>query len=118
MKKGVYLFFGLVFMSLGLLGYLLPVMPGTIFMILAAFCFLRSSEKLYKKVVTNPSYGESVRLYVEEGYINKRSKTIILISMWSASLVSITFLHQSTYLCLVVLLMSSAGSALILRARS
>ena len=37
---------GLVFVGLGIAGYILPVMPGTIFLILAAGCFARSSRRL------------------------------------------------------------------------
>ena len=65
-------------MGLGFTGYVLPVMPGTIFMILAALCFLRSSDRLYNKIINNPSFGGSVKSYVEEGYINKPSKYVIL----------------------------------------
>ena len=104
-------------MGLGFTGYVLPVMPGTIFMILAALCFLRSSDKFYNKIINNPSFGDSVKNYVEEGYINKKSKYTILISMWSATLVSIFFFVPPFYLILSALLMSTIGSVVVLRAK-
>lgn len=117
MKKGIYFVFGLIFMSLGVAGYILPVMPGTIFMILAALCFLKSSEKFYNKIINNPSYGESVRLYVEEGFIGKRSKYIILASMWTASLVTIFYFSPPIYLVSVTIIMCGVGSFVVLKAK-
>ena len=117
MKKRIYFVFGLIFMGLGIVGYVFPVMPGTIFMILAAMCFLKSSDKFYNKIVNNPSYGEPVRLYVEDGFISKKSKILILGSMWIASLFTILYFKPHIYLTLITLLMSSAGSFVVLKAK-
>ena len=45
LTRPLYFTAGLVFVGLGVLGYILPVMPGTIFLILAAGCFARSSRR-------------------------------------------------------------------------
>ena len=73
-------------MTLGVAGYILPVMPGTIFMILAAYCFMHSSEKLYNKIVNHPIYGKPIKNYIENHFIPLRVKFIILGSMWMATL--------------------------------
>ena len=46
MKKYVYLTLGLISLGLGVLGSLVPLLPTVPFLMLAAFCFARSSEKL------------------------------------------------------------------------
>ena len=56
----------------------MPVMPGTIFMILAAYCFMNSSDKLYDKIVNHPIYGKSVKLYIEHHVIPPKSKIITI----------------------------------------
>ena len=54
---------GIFFVALGSVGVLLPGLPTTPFMLLAAACFARSSERLYKWVITNPIFGEQVLRY-------------------------------------------------------
>ena len=56
-KKLILIFIGLICLSLGIVGYVIPGMPGTIFLIIAATLFVRSSDRLYKFVVENKLFG-------------------------------------------------------------
>lgn len=118
MKRKVYLFLGIIFMSIGTLGYILPVLPGTIFMILAAYCFLHSSETLYRKVVDHPTYGHPIKQYIENNHIAFRTKILILLSMWGATLFSILYINPHPYLNMLTILLSILGSLMVLRADS
>ena len=118
MKKKIYLFAGIIFMSIGTLGYILPVLPGTIFMILAAYCFLNSSETLYRRVVDHPTYGHPIKQYVENNHIAKGTKAIILFSMWGATLFSVFYINLHLYLNILVIILASLGSIMVLRANS
>ena len=89
LKKKIYLIFGFGFFALGLFGYYIPLVPGTVFMILSAYCFMNSSEKLYKKITNNPVYGNSVKQYIEHHTIPFRAKIVILLSMWIATLITV-----------------------------
>ena len=60
--KKLYYVFGFAFFLIGLLGYYLPVLPGTIFMIIAAYFYMHSSDRLYKKITSNPYYGNPNKL--------------------------------------------------------
>lgn len=88
-KKKIYLIFGFIFFALGLFGYYMPLVPGTIFMIISAYCFMHSSDKLYNKITNHPLYGNPVKQYIENHTIPLRSKIIILLSMWIATLITI-----------------------------
>ena len=105
-------------MGIGTLGYILPVLPGTIFMILAAYCFINSSETLYKKVVDHPIYGHPVKQYVENNYIAQGTKIIILLSMWGASLFSVFYINLHIYLNILTVILAIMGSFMVLRAKS
>ena len=72
MKKSNYLLvrilwivLGCLFVFIGTLGIFVPGLPTTIFMILAAACFIRSSEKLYKWLINNKYFGKYIIDYRE-----------------------------------------------------
>jgi uncharacterized membrane protein YbaN (DUF454 family) len=89
LKRVFFLISGLFFFALGIIGFIVPGLPGTIWLIIAAACFVRSSEKLYKVVVNNRFFGKLIRDYRENGLMPKRAKIISLMFIWVFSLISI-----------------------------
>ena len=116
--KKIYFATGFLFLILGIIGYIFPIMPGTIFLILSAFCFLKSSLRFYNYVVNNPKFGAPVKDYVEKGKISKLGKIVALGSMWIATLVSIIFIDISVVLNFIAYSLAILGTTVILRARS
>lgn len=76
-------FFGWIAFALGWLGVFIPGLPTTIFWILAAFAFLRTNERMYRRIVSHPRFGPAVRLFVEEGRISRRGKIVSIAAMMS-----------------------------------
>ena len=70
-RKGLWAAGGFAAFALGAVGVALPVIPTTPFMLLAAFCFARSSQRV-------DDWFHSTKLYhkVLEGYVTKRSMTV------------------------------------------
>lgn len=64
--------------GVGLVGIVVPVMPTTVFWILAALCFAKSSPRMYRRIVTWPSVGPTVSLFLEHGVIGRRSKVVAI----------------------------------------
>lgn len=58
---------GMLCVGLGAIGVVLPGLPTTPFLVLAAVCFLRSSRRLYERVLANRAFGPSVRAFMETG---------------------------------------------------
>lgn len=77
----MYFVAGLILTGVGIAGYLLPVMPGTIFLILAAACFARSSRRLETWLVNHPKLGPSVKAWRKDGAIPRKIKFIAIGSM-------------------------------------
>ena len=72
---------GTIFVVLGGLGVLLPGLPTTPFLILAAACYIRSSQKLYDWLIANKTFGPYLKDYREGKGIPRRAKKIALVMM-------------------------------------
>ena len=57
----LWLGLGFFFTGLGFLGYILPAMPGTVFILIAVYFFARSSPRFYNWLLNNPMFGELIR---------------------------------------------------------
>jgi len=57
----IWLVTGLLFTGLGFLGYILPGLPGTVFILMAVYCFARSSPRFYNFLMNNPMFGSLIR---------------------------------------------------------
>ncbi|SVD07587.1 uncharacterized protein METZ01_LOCUS360441, partial [marine metagenome] len=88
-KRYIFICLGLLFLSLGIVGFLVPGLPGTIWLIVAATFFVRSSEKLYNFVVQNKYFGQPVRDFLETGSMSIRAKVFSLGSMWIFTSISV-----------------------------
>lgn len=72
---------GWVMVGLGIVGALLPVMPTTIFLILAAGCFSHSSPRFEKWLLDHKWFGPSIRRWRERRAIPRKAKIVAIASM-------------------------------------
>jgi uncharacterized membrane protein YbaN (DUF454 family) len=75
-KRAIYFGLGWVMVALGFIGALLSVMPTTIFLILAAWFFARSSPRFEKWLLEHPVFGPTLVLWRQHGAVPKRVKRI------------------------------------------
>ena len=71
---------GSFFVVIGGIGVVVPGLPTTLFLILAAACYIRSSQRLYNWLINNKTFGPYLRDYREGKGIPKRAK-ILAVSM-------------------------------------
>lgn len=69
---------GHVCVALGVIGALLPLMPTTVFLIMAASCYARSSERLYQWLMNHQVFGPVLRDWVEHRSMRLRPKIIAI----------------------------------------
>jgi uncharacterized membrane protein YbaN (DUF454 family) len=77
-KRQFWLIGGLSALALGTIGVILPLLPTVPFMILAAFCFARSSPALEARLMGHPAFGHHLVAWREKGVVSRRAK-------WSAT---------------------------------
>ena len=88
--KGFLIFAGTLCVCLGVLGIFLPVLPTTPFLLLAASCYVRSSERLYRRLLDNRYVGCYILHFREYRAIPLRVKVISVSLVW-LSLLYCTF---------------------------
>ncbi len=105
-KKVLLIIAGTISVGLGALGAVLPVLPTTPFLLLAAACYLRSSRRLYHWLLTNPLFGEYLRRYRSGEGLPLSTKVSTLILLWLSLGASAVFAipEQLRWLRLILLL--------------
>jgi uncharacterized protein len=87
--RPLWLALGLVFLALGLLGVVLPVLPTTPFLLVAAAAFARSSPRLHQWLLAHPLFGPPIRNWQEKGAISKGAKGLSLGTMAAVLAISL-----------------------------
>lgn len=86
--KYLYVGAGLVSLALGIIGVFLPVLPTTPFLLLASFCFARSSKRLHSWLLSHRLLGSYITNYLTHKAIPASSKAWIIVLLWSSMLAS------------------------------
>ena len=93
MKKILYITVGCLGVALGAVGAVLPLLPAFPFLLLAAFCFARSSERLHNWFVNTKLYKKNLESYVQGRGMTWATKIRIMVTV--TLLMSIGFLMMS-----------------------
>lgn len=104
LKKYLYLFFGSLFLVLGIAGIAIPVLPTTPFLLLASFCYLRSSERMYNWLINHKIFGTYIYNYLTYKAIPQKTKVAVLMFLWSTLIISMILmssLHIRIFLVVV-----------------
>lgn len=112
--RAFLIFSGSVAVALGIAGIFLPLLPTTPFLLLAASCYLRSSDRLYLWLVGNRWTGEYVQNYREGKGIPRRSKVFTVLLLWG-TLACSAILVKATLARLLLVLVALIVPIFILR---
>ena len=75
---------GSFFVMLGAIGAALPVMPTTVFLILALGCFMRGSPERARRLLAHPRFGPTLQAWQRERAIPRRVKLVAVVSISAA----------------------------------
>lgn len=100
----VWLILGLGFTALGLIGAFVPLMPTTVFLILAAGCFARSSPRLEAWLLNHPRFGAALRSWRSHRAVPRRAKQAAVVGMAAGYVLFELAARPPLWLALVVAL--------------
>ncbi|MGE4572729.1 MAG: YbaN family protein [Candidatus Izemoplasmatales bacterium] len=94
MKKYVYISLGSICLALGSLGIVLPLLPTTPFLLLSAFFYLRSSQRLYYWLLNHRLFGIYIYSYINFHAIDLKTKISALSLLWLSLTISIVLVNK------------------------
>jgi len=105
---------GTFFLSLGIVGIVVPLLPTTPFLLLAAACYFRGSEAMYKWMLANRYFGTYLREYREGKGIRPEIKVATLLLLWVVLGLSAVIMTDNTIVRIVLLMVGVGVSIHIL----
>ncbi len=113
-KRMALLVAGFGALVLAVVGAIVPVMPASPFILLAAYCFARSSRRCHSWLTKNRIFGRHVSHLVEGRPLSWPLKVALLASCWLTAVVSAVFLAPNLAVRLSSLSIAAAMSAYVL----
>ena len=94
LKKFFYIAVGCLSLGLGALGAVLPLLPAFPFLLLAACCFGKSSQRLHRWFTGTRLYKENMESYVQGKGMTKKAKIRIMVTVTALMSVGFVLMHQ------------------------
>lgn len=81
MFRPLWILLGLTSLALGIAGIVLPLLPTTPFVLLAAWAFANGSPRLHAWLLANKTFGPLISNWERHGAISRRAKLLAILSM-------------------------------------
>jgi len=114
LRSAVYVTLGCLFVGLGVLGAMLPVLPTTPFLLLASYFFVRSSPRLHGWLLRSPLLGPFLRDWHQHRGVRPRVKVVAVVVLLLAVTASIVWGDLSWPFLVLLLLLAAIGLSVVL----
>lgn len=106
-RRIIYIILGSFFLILGAVGIFVPLLPTTPFWLLTCWFYLRSSEKLYNRAMSNRYFGTYIRNFLVDKAIPLHSKIISVSIMWLSAILTSLYLIEYLWVKILLILISA-----------
>ncbi len=110
LKRYLLIALGTLSLAIGIVGIFTPILPTTPFLLLAAACYLRSSQRFYRWLMNNRVFGGYIRNYTEGRGIPLRLKLFTIALLWIT--IGISIWLTANWIVTIVLLAVAVGVTL------
>ncbi len=115
MRKGLMVTAGVILVALAMLGIVIPVLPTTPFLLLAAFLFARSSDRMHDWLLNHRWFGPYIRNYREGRGMTARHKAFTIASLWLGIGFTIVFAVENPWVRLLLIAIACGVTFHLLR---
>jgi len=112
--KALLISIGTLSIILGVIGIVIPLLPTTPLILLGAACYIKSSEKLYQKLIKNKWLGGYIKDFREKNGISRKNKIISITMMWLSICCTLLFIDVSFLIRSMLIIIAVTVSAYIL----
>jgi hypothetical protein len=106
LRRQLLIVAGTISTAIGILGIFVPILPTTPFLLLAAACYIRSSERFYRWLINNRLFGTYIRNYIEGRGMPLRTKIFTIFLLWIAIGISVCIGTQNLVVRIVLVLVA------------
>jgi uncharacterized membrane protein YbaN (DUF454 family) len=92
LTRTFWMVLGFIFVAIGIIGYITPMMPGLVFFLMATFCFAKGSRKFLRLLISNKYVGQQIIDFKRGKGMTMRTKIIAIITMLVSMFISAFFL--------------------------
>jgi len=108
---------GTVCVALGVVGIFLPLMPTTVFLLMAAYCYARSSDRFYQRLVNHRILGVYIMSARSGRGMPRRAKVMTLVLLWASIGVTMIWTAKTWWLRLLLLAIATGVTVHVARIR-
>jgi uncharacterized membrane protein YbaN (DUF454 family) len=114
----ILLTIGSVALLIAMFGLVIPVLLTTPFVLVAAACYIRSSERLYRWLVANHVFGSIISTWQEKRGLTLRTKLITLVLVWCMLGGTAIFLVESTLIRSILIGLAVIKTIVLMKLRT
>ena len=118
MKRRLLFIAGTLALAIGILGIFIPILPTTPFLLLAAACYIRSSQRFYNWLLNNRLLGVYIKNYIVGKGMSRRAKVFTVTLLWITIELSMWFAAQSVVIRVILFLVAAGVTTHIIRIKT
>ena len=109
-KKGlkirniIFIILGTISLILGIIGIFIPLLPTTPFLLLTAYLYAKSSQKLYNWLISNKYFGKYIDRYRKGLGVPKKTKILAISTLWFTIITSVVLINKFVIIIILFLI--------------
>lgn len=115
LRRTAWFILGFVALGLGILGAMLPLLPTTPFVLVAAFAFARSSDRWHNWLLSHRIFGPLIANWRTHGALNRTTKIVSILSMVAVFALSLAMRASSVVLIVQTIVLGASAVFILTR---